>query len=380
MAMIEGDGPAQEPEIKTQFNETREAAMLIPVGEAGVELQNFAQQVDYAKWMAAAGFMIPKHLRNNVGACLAVLDMSQRWGFSPFQVARMTYDVNGNVGLMAQLVHAVIDKFAPLQGRLRIKYEGEGPERVCIVTGRFKGEIEDCEYRSPTFAKITPKNSPLWTSDADQQQAYLSVSRWARRYSPGTLMGLFSKEELEDAGAQYIGPDQAKDVTPAGQSLADRLKAKGADHPAEGYRDGVVEAGLNGDLDHSQDPADGATQAQSDAEATEGAGKSRKRVTGKPAKAVEASEGEPKAAEPAPEPVKASPEPEARTEPAKLPTNVKSYTAWLKDWLANFDTAEDINDRWSAEKKLRNACGVTAEDREPLEKMKAARIKDLAKA
>jgi hypothetical protein len=364
----ETSGPAQEPVIKASQNEARDAAMLIPVGDAGVELQNFAQQVDYAKWMAAAGVMIPKHLRGNVGACLAVLDMSQRWGFSPFQVGRMTYDVNGNIGLQAQLVHAVIDKFAPLEKRLRITYEGDGPERVCIVTGRFKGETEDCEYRSPMFAKITPKNSPLWTTDPDQQQAYLSVSRWARRFSPGTLMGLFSKEELEDAGAQYVGPDQAKDITPSGGGgLAARLRSKGADHPAEGFRDGVVEDGLNGALDGAAEAAG----AGSTAAGTGAAAEADQATAGGPAAQREAVKPEPKAVE--------TQSGDVMPPELKVPVSAATYKQWMAGWLKDMGSVEDVRDRWNAERTLRNKCGVTSEDRERLglDAMKEARIAEL---
>lgn len=238
----------QEPQVKAEFNQAREAAALIPRSSTGIEAQNLAQQLDVAKYIASGGFMIPKHFRGNVGAVLLAMDLADRWGFSAIQVIRMIYEVNGQMGMMGQLVHAIIEKFAPLQTRLRITFEGEGENRVCIVTGRFKNEADDCEYRSPPFKDIQPKNSPLWKTDPDQQQSYLSVSRWARRFSPATLMGIYSKEELEDAGAQYIGPEQAKDITPLdpGASLHERLMAAGKGE--DGFRDGVVEAGLNAPL------------------------------------------------------------------------------------------------------------------------------------
>lgn len=235
-----------EPEVRTQFNEARQAAELIPVGAGGVSIQNFAQQVDMAKWIAKGGFAIPSHLRDNVGACLAVLDISQRWGFSPYQVARLCYVVKDQLAFMAQLVVAVINKFAPLEGRLRYSFEGEGNNRVCIVRGLPKNETEYLEYRTPPLGKITPKNSPLWESDSDQQLAYLGGTRFCRRHFPEILIGIYSPEELFDSAIapQHVGADNAKDITPdPGRSLHERLKASQAG--SEGFRDGVVEEGLS---------------------------------------------------------------------------------------------------------------------------------------
>lgn len=234
----------QEPEVRTAFNEARQAAELIPVGKAGVELQNFAQQVDMAKWIAKGGFAIPMHLRENVGACLAVLDISQRWGFSPYQVARLCYVVNDQLAFMAQLVVAVINKFAPLKGRLQYRFEGEGDGRICIVTGTPTGETEELEYKSPPIAKITPKNSPLWKTDPDQQLAYLAGTRFCRRHFPEILIGIYSPEELLDAAiTPHLGAERAKDITPDTEGLHERLKSANRN---EGFREGVVEDGLSG--------------------------------------------------------------------------------------------------------------------------------------
>lgn len=229
--------PIQDMSVKIVNNDARRAAELIPVGGTGVEMQNFAQQVDYAKHMSGAAHAIPKHLRGNVGACLAVLDMSQRWGFSPFQVARLCYVVNDILAFESQLVHAVVEKFAPLRERLRPIYDGEGATRTCKIIGHFRGEAEPLEYTSPEFANIKPKNSPLWGSDPDQQLFYFSTQRWARRYCPDILLGIYGKDEIEDN--PHIGADNAKEINPA----LTRERVSTADR-SEGFREGHVHAEL----------------------------------------------------------------------------------------------------------------------------------------
>ena len=77
-------------------------------------------------------------------------------------------------------------------------------------------------YRTPKFREIKVKNSPLWTQAADQQLWYYGTRSWARRFVPDVLLGIYSRDELEDEG-DHTGPDKAKDVTPK-PALAERLK------------------------------------------------------------------------------------------------------------------------------------------------------------
>lgn len=417
-----------EPFVAERQTALREAASSIPMTVGGAQLENFAHAVDYAKYMSRATVAIPAHLRENVGACLAVIDMAGRWGMSCYQVARMTYVVNDVLSFQSQLIHAVIEKFAPLSGRLRCKYDGSGIERTCTVYGKIRGEDEPIEYTTPPVGKITPKNSPLWKSDEDQQLFYLACTRFCRRYFPDVLMGVYSPDEIEDAGLHNYGPDRAKDVTGTGQTLADRLKAQSGngDHAAEGFRDGVVEAGLNGDLDHAHAGAAEGAGAPAETGGTD-AKKPRQRGKGARAKAAAAPHGEsvaetagqtdlgggtvevfvkkdgvsfpvtsdPNAYEPTEselaqgraalgddpdKPQTPSGEAAANArEAAKMPVNQSQYAAWFYAWLPDMGSKEDITDRWNAERNLRNKCGVTAEDREPLEAAKAKRMADVPK-
>lgn len=343
----------------------------------GVRIENMLQVMEMAKLMAVSQQAVPAHLRANPGMCLAVCLQAVEWRMSPFSVANKSYVTNDRLNYESQLVHAVIEARAPLRERLKVRYEGEGEDTVCIVSGIFRGEAEPREHRSPPLKHCRPptndrgivKGSPLWTKKPLVQMFYDTSRDWIRIYAPDVILGIYTPDELE----QY---DVGADAVPVGGTLADRLKAKGADHATEGFRDGVVEAGLNGDLDHAQTAPEGATEAAVGAAQAETGAKSRRRATAKPAKDVGPSEGEAKASEAA----QTTPVPEerqARTEPFQLPTNLKSYTEWLKGWLGNLDEADDIANRWFAEKKLRNACGITADDREPLERLKAKRIAEL---
>lgn len=190
-------------------------------GATGAKIapQNLAEVVKFAEVMCRADIALPKHLRGNAGACMAVALQALDWQMNPFAVAGKSYQVNGMIAYEAQLIAAVVNTRSGIKGRLRYAYQGEGNTLTCTVTGVLDGE--EYSYTSPPMGAITTKNSPLWKTDPQQQLGYFSARSWARRYTPEVILGVYDREEAE----QFRGPDQAKDVTP---SVMQRLKANNA--------------------------------------------------------------------------------------------------------------------------------------------------------
>jgi hypothetical protein len=197
----------------------------------GLKLQSMAEAFELSKLMSLSGAAVPKFLRGNPGGCLAIILRALRWGFDPFFVAEKSYLVNNKgeekIAFEAQILHAVIEAHAPVVGRLRCRYAGEGDERTCTIYGQPKAEVDPLEYTTPTLGKLKAargvndygklKGSPLYENDPDQQLWYFGVRSWARKYYPDILGGVYTPGEL--------GGDAAKDVTER-PSLKDRLRAK----------------------------------------------------------------------------------------------------------------------------------------------------------
>ncbi len=183
-------------------------------GGASIAPQNLGEVVRFAEVMCRADIALPKHLRGNAGACMAVALQALEWAMSPFAVASKSYSVNGQIAYEAQLIAAVVNTRSGIKGRLKYHYEGEGNDLVCRVTGILDGV--ECEYETPPLGSITPKNSPLWKTDPKQQLGYYAARSWARRHCPEVILGVYDRDEAE----QFRGPDNAKDVTP---SISDRL-------------------------------------------------------------------------------------------------------------------------------------------------------------
>ena len=182
--------------------------------------QTLGDVVAFAKIMAGADLALPKHLRRNEGACMAVAMQAFRWQMDPFAVANKTYSVNDRLAYEAQLVSAVVNMRAPILSSPTYSYRGEGPTRQCLVSCVMRdGEVR--EYETPEVGKIKVKNSPLWQSDQDQQLAYYAIRSWARRYAPEVILGVYDREELIEAEASNPKPGERSVF---GQRLAERAR------------------------------------------------------------------------------------------------------------------------------------------------------------
>lgn len=215
----------------------------------GVQFTSMAEIFEMAKIMAISGTAVPKHLRGNAGACLAVCIQALEWRMSPFAVANKSYEVSDRIAYEAQLVVGVINARAPLKERLRYRYEGEGPDMKCTVSGLLKGETSPHEYTSPKVASIKVKNSPLWAADTQQQLGYYSARAWARRHCPEVILGIYTQDELDE---------QIVDIGSAKPDVASRLKGS----KGRGFNKDHVDAHTGGPAAITHQPAETAPEAK----------------------------------------------------------------------------------------------------------------------
>lgn len=190
------------------------------------------QVMRFADVMSTGDIALPKHLRGNKGACLAVTMQALQWEMNPFAVASKSYQVNGVISYEAQLITAVINTRSGIKGRLKYEFSGEGDKLTCTVTGIL--DDTECTYISPEIRNITPKNSPLWKSDTKQQLGYYSARAWARRYCPEVMLGVYDREEAE----------QIRDITPRNDkpTILTSLKAGKPANSDEGFDRKQLEA------------------------------------------------------------------------------------------------------------------------------------------
>ncbi len=207
---------------------------------------NMQEIMKGAELMASAHNVVPKHLINNPGGCLAIIMQAQRWGMDAFAVAQKTHVVNGQLGYEAQLVNAVLKSSGAVSSRFHYKYEGEGASLKCQVGAVIAGEKDITWGQWLGLSEVQTKNSPLWKSNPKQQLGYLQVKNWARAYCPEAILGVYTPEELAESPRteREIGPYSEEEKPSKAEALKSRLVDEVEDvEPATTFAD--VAAAIN---------------------------------------------------------------------------------------------------------------------------------------
>ncbi len=233
------DTTAIEQKVEAKIDAQTLSVAEISNTVGGLAFKDMGQVMEFSKLMAIAGQAVPKHLRGKPGACMAVSMQALNWRMDPFAVANKSYMVNDRIAYEAQLIHAVIEQRAPIKGRLKGKYVGDGDDRQVVLTCISAEDGDTIEYQSPKIGAITVKNSPLWKSDPDQQLWYYSARAMCRRHFPDVLLGVYEKEEILNA-------PEMKDVTPQTGGFAAMAKT------ARGEQDEPED--IEGDAAPEQEP------------------------------------------------------------------------------------------------------------------------------
>lgn len=159
----------------------------------------------FAEMMSQSVVSVPLHFRGKPADCLAVVMQATQWGMNPFAVAQKTHIVNGQLGYEAQLVNAVVQASGAIVGEFDYEFSGEKGYFMCRVGAVRRGKSDITWGEWICEAEITTKNSPLWKTNPKQQLGYLQVKNWARLYSPGSILGVLTREELMDSEPLHMG-------------------------------------------------------------------------------------------------------------------------------------------------------------------------------
>lgn len=229
--------------LPTERRSTLGGIEIAAEGKGGMLLPGtLSDAVRFAEVMCKADLALPKHLRGNAGACLAITLQALRWEMDPFMVANKTYEVSQRLAYEAQLVAAVVLTRAPIVGRPEYTYTGEAPTRRCKVTIQMKGG-QSLEYETPMSKDIKVQNSPLWKADLDQQLGYFAIRSWARRHTPEVLLGVYTPDEAAEM----------RDITPRKSGIAEALTA-GKQGSVGGFSPESVEEALEAVFDDVAQP------------------------------------------------------------------------------------------------------------------------------
>lgn len=171
---------------------------------APVEIET---QMRLAEIMVTGKVMIPAHLQQSSGDCLAVIMQAAQWRMNPFVVAQKTFLISGKLGYEAQLVAAVINTNAPIKDRIEYEYIGDWnkflmdkerkDEKGLAVRAFVELKSGKTVDKTVYLSTVTTRNSTNWKTDPQQQLGYQAAVRLARQHFPEVLLGVYIPDELE---------------------------------------------------------------------------------------------------------------------------------------------------------------------------------------
>ena len=227
--------------------------LAIPTDAASMILgPSFDRIQAFAGLMAKGAVSVPKHLRGNMGDCMAITIQALGWKMNPFAVAQKTHlSQSGALGYEAQLISAVLvssgaitaePDFEPVgdwsqvlgkveerTGKARDDGSPGGKYYVAtytkkdeeglgvIVRATLRGQSKPRELKV-MMTQAFPRFSTQWATDPYQQLCYLAVRKWGRLHSPGSILGVYTDEELEHRPARDMG--MADVVVPPAEKVA----------------------------------------------------------------------------------------------------------------------------------------------------------------
>ena len=203
--------------------------------------------------------VLPPHARNDGATCCVLALKAMEWGFPIISVIESSTVINDRLGYTSQMIHAVVEKNAPIKHRLRYEIVGDGEERRCKVWATFKGEDEPHVYLSQPLAKMLearPKRkdgpgfggSPLWETNPEVQMFYSASRQWARIYCPDVILGAYTRDELEENPA----------LAPPSQVAALVQRLKDAKIPQQGFDASQTHIIIEGNADEAKDATESA--------------------------------------------------------------------------------------------------------------------------
>ncbi len=216
-----------------EVGQVTDAAALI-LGPSFERIQSFANL------MAKGAVSVPKHLRGNMGDCMAITIQALGWRMNPFAVAQKTHlSQSGALGYEAQLISAIlvstgavksepdyepIGDWSKVLGKVeertgKARDDGTPGGKYYVATYTKKDEeglgvivratLANGQVRElpVMLSQAYPRFSTQWATDPYQQLCYLAVRKWGRLHSPGAILGVYTPDELESgAPEKFMGP------------------------------------------------------------------------------------------------------------------------------------------------------------------------------
>jgi hypothetical protein len=167
-----------------------------------MDVAKFEQLQRVAK-LFASSTLVPTHFQGKLGDTFIALHMAMRLGVEPIMFLQKCYVVSGKPAIEAQLAIALVNASSRFKDPLDWIFSGKvGDDSytcTCIAKRTNGKELK----MSLTLGEVKAngwwtKGNSFWPKMTDQMFRYRTAMLFSRVYCPEILLGLYSKEELED--------------------------------------------------------------------------------------------------------------------------------------------------------------------------------------
>lgn len=182
----------------------------VPDLVAALMPKSIEEAMRLAQFMARSK-MVPKHLQDDPGTCLMIIEQATRWRMSPFAVAQCTSSIGGKLMYEGKLTAAAVESIGAIEGHFDYDYHGEGEALAVTVSARRTGDTNP--RRLTVKLRDVRTSNEWWRKQPEQQLAYSATRAWARRYTPSAMLGVYAPEEF-NKGATFEGDTIEGDIEP----------------------------------------------------------------------------------------------------------------------------------------------------------------------
>lgn len=191
------------------------------IGNGGSLVPTTITEAMQVATMMSKARMVPKHLQDDPGSCFMVVEQAQRWNMSPFAVAQCTSNIGGKLCYEGKLIAAVVMSCGGITGEFDYEFTGDPskPETLSVTASAVRSS--DGQRKHIVLAwKDAKTENKYWRIQPEQQLCYAASRVWARRWTPGPLLGVYAPEEMGDVSSRDYtgGPTITATAEPASPS------------------------------------------------------------------------------------------------------------------------------------------------------------------
>ena len=221
----------------------KEAKGIVPMGSNEIFFNE--KRFELAQRVAkvfATSTMVPAHFQNNIGNCLIALNYAGRVQADPFMLMQNMYIVHGRPGIEGKLVIALVNQC----GRFEPMEFDEGKDYCVAFAKELKsGKILRGSRIDIALVKAEgwlSKNGSKWATMPQQMFRYRAAAFFARTFCPEVLLGMQTREEIEDIVDLAPGENGSYSLKEKTQAKVVELKQKLASElsPAKGPGSGEL--------------------------------------------------------------------------------------------------------------------------------------------